>query len=267
VQFLGFLRHRFDIERPQEVAQKHVRAWLVDLVSAKAKQRTVRRKLASLRAFFSFLKKNGATKDNPVSKIPVPKIGRRLPAVVPAEGMDSLLGPTQFPDGFPGLRDRMILEILYTAGLRRAELLSLSLADLDRPGRRFRIRGKGNKERIVPWLPYLDALLDEYLAARREAFPEAGQALLLTDRGRPLYDKFVYNTTKHYLGLLPGLDRHNPHTLRHSFATHLASAGADINAVKELLGHSSLAATQIYLHNSLDRLKKVYEKAHPKGGK
>ncbi len=267
VQFFGFLRHRYELERPESVEQRHVRAWMVELVGAKAKQRTVRRKLASLRAFFAFLKKNGAIGENPVSKIPVPKIGRRLPAVVPAEAMEELLVASGFPDGFAGLRDRLLLEILYTAGLRRSELLRLTLSDLDRPGRRFRVLGKGNKTRLVPWLPYVEKLLDEYLSARQEAFPEAGNALLLTDRGEPIYDKFVYNTTKRYLGRLPNVDRHNPHTLRHSFATHLAAAGAEINAVKELLGHSSLAATQIYLHNSLERLKKVYEQAHPKGGK
>ena len=195
-----------------------------------------------------------------------PKTGKRLPAFVEEQKMDSLLEDITFPEGFKGLRDKLVLEILYQTGIRRSELIHLQISDIDFQNQLIKVLGKGNKERLIPINRQLSLLINDYLALRKTTFPdllEIGQ-LMLTDKGKPMYPKFVYNLVKKYLSYVTTQEHRSPHILRHSFATHLSNNGADLNAIKELLGHSSLAATQIYTHNTIDRLKEIYQQAHPK---
>lgn len=247
-----------------EVTPQHVRSWMVRLLEDGMSARSVNRKLSSLRSFYKFLMRRGAVPNNPFEKVTGPRMRKRLPPVISQSALQTLLDDMPFPDGFPGLRDRLIIELLYGAGLRRAELLALTPADIDRARRTMRIHGKGGKVRMVPFGTPLAKLIDRYLAACQEQGMSPEQGLILTDKGRKAYPKLVYNVVRRYLGAVTSSAQRGPHALRHSFATHLTEAGADLQAIRELLGHSSLAATQIYTQTSIKRLKTSYDQAHPK---
>ena len=228
--------------------------------------KSINRKLSTLKSLFQFLLKKEKIEIDPMLKVVSPKTGKRLPAFVEEQKMDSLLEDITFPEGFKGLRDKLVLEILYQTGIRRSELIHLQISDIDFQNQLIKVLGKGNKERLIPINRQLRLLINDYLALRKTTFPdllEIGQ-LMLTDKGKPMYPKFVYNLVKKYLSYVTTQEHRSPHILRHSFATHLSNNGADLNAIKELLGHSSLAATQIYTHNTIDRLKEIYQQAHPK---
>ena len=199
-------------------------------------------------------------------KVVAPKTGKRLPVVVQAKEIAGLFETINaFSDDYSGRRDRLMLELLYSTGIRRSELMGLNLEDIDPVRRQFKVLGKGNKERLVPFGPELAGSVENFIELRGKTFPESShRQLFLTDKGKPLYPKFVYNTVKRYLSMITTVEQRSPHVLRHSFATHLSENGADLNAIKALLGHSNLAATQIYTHNSIERLKEVYRQAHPK---
>ena len=202
-------------------------------------------------------------------KVQAPKVGKRLPSFVRQENMDHLMnGSIEFPPSFEGVRDRTILQLFYTTGIRRAELLNLKSDSIHWNAGQLKIKGKGGKERLIPLLPEMQAQLRAYLEVRTETWGESTEeALFLTNKGTRVYPKYVYNIVQRYLSQVTTLEKQSPHVLRHSFATHLANNGADLNAIKELLGHSSLAATQVYTHNSIERLKEVYQQAHPRGKK
>lgn len=264
-QFVTFLKEAQDLASAAEAKHVHVRAWVIALLGQSMSARTVRRKLSSLQAYYRFLLKHGALTENPLLKTTIPKIGKRLPAYAQERELEQLFEATDFPDDYIGQRDRLLLALLYTTGIRRAELLALRLSDIDFGRGTLRVLGKGNKERLVPFGLALAKQLQHYYTLRRTTFPDAEtDHLLLTGKGRPLYPKGVYNIVHRYLSLVTTIEQRSPHVLRHSFATHLSNHGADLNAVKELLGHASLAATQVYTHNSIERLRQVYEQAHPK---
>ncbi|MCB9080325.1 MAG: tyrosine-type recombinase/integrase [Lewinellaceae bacterium] len=264
-QFLAFLADQYDGIPAAEVTHQEVRAWVVELLSQDRAPSSIRRKLASLKSYFRFQQKHGYRTDNPLRQVPVPKMGKRLPVFVPEQAMENLLEQTTWPEGFSGLRDQLLVELLYGTGMRRAELLGLTCSAVDLHRGEVKVLGKRQKERLIPVGHSLQGLLEAYMAARREAFPTvATDHLLLTDKGEALYPKFVYNTVRRYLHLVTTLEKRSPHVLRHSFATHLSDRGADLQAVRELLGHANLAATQIYTHNSIEKLKRVYQQAHPK---
>ncbi|HMO38560.1 MAG TPA: tyrosine-type recombinase/integrase [Saprospiraceae bacterium] len=264
-QFVTFLKETQNLASAEEAKHAHVRAWVIALLGQSMSARTVRRKLSSLQAYYRFLLKHGALTENPLLKITIPKIGKRLPAYAQEQELEQLFEATDFPDDYTGQRDRLLLALLYTTGIRRAELLALRLPDVDFGRGTLRVLGKGNKERLVPFGLALAKQLQHYYTLRRTTFPDAEtDHLLLTSKGRPLYPKGVYNIVHRYLSLVTTIEQRSPHVLRHSFATHLSNHGADLNAVKELLGHASLAATQVYTHNSIERLRQVYEQAHPK---
>ncbi len=263
--FEEHLRRHFPEVEIAEVDAFHVRSWLLALLEAGKSPSTVQTELSALRSLFRFLRRRGLMAHDPLRKVIPPKKGKRLPAMVDAARLEQLFSLVEFEDDFTGWRDRLLLELLYGLGLRRGELLALTLESVDFGTAQLRVFGKRAKERVLPLGPNLQRSLRRYLDLRRQTFPSSPHPhLLLTDRGAPLNPSFVQRKVRHYLGLVTSQQKRSSHVLRHSFATHLLDHGADLNAVKELLGHASLAATQIYLHNSVARLQEVYRRAHPK---
>ncbi|MBK6903396.1 MAG: tyrosine-type recombinase/integrase [Saprospirales bacterium] len=264
-QFLTFAEVQYGLISVSEIGPLHIRAWMVDMLEHGISPRAINRKLSCLKTFFRFLLKRGWVQQSPMLKILAPKTGKALPVFVREEHLAQLLDEVVFPAGFEGARDRMMLELLYMTGLRRAELMGMTPESADFHRMQIRVKGKGGKERIIPILPDLAERLRAYIDLRRTSFEELPANLLLTDKGAPMYPKFVYRVVRKYLSMVTTVEKRSPHVLRHSFATHLSNKGADINAIKELLGHSSLAATQVYTHNAIEKLKEVYQLAHPKG--
>ena len=228
--------------------------------------KSVARKLSSLRSLFRYLLREGKVKDNPLEVVPVPKIGKKLPVFVPDDDMNELLDANFDYSDFASFRDMMILKMAYCTGMRRSELVGLKVADIDGSSRVIKIRGKGNKERLVPMLDELVADVDRYLQERQKVVGRSvtHNSFFVTDAGNPVNDMYVHRHVSKYLEKVKTLSRHSPHVLRHSFATALLNNGAGIEAIRELLGHSNLAATQVYTHNSFESLKRVYNKAHPR---
>lgn len=265
-QFFVYLRREYELEDAMAVQAIHVRSWTVSMMEDEYHANSVRRKLSTLKAFFNYLQKFHALKRNPMQKVVVPKTGKRLPSTLVATEFNHLLDQLSFSEDYPDQRDKMILEMLYGTGIRRAELIGLRLQHIDWSSSLLRVHGKRNKERLIPLSAHLIGLLKHYLQVRENEFGSGvPDRLFLTNQGKILYPKLVYNTVKRYLSLITSSEKRGPHVLRHSFATHLSENGADLNAIKELLGHSNLAATQVYTHNSIEQLKKIYKRAHPKG--
>ena len=264
-QFLTYARRFYAISQPGEVTRTIVRDWLAHLMENEYSPAAIRRKLSSLKSFYRLRQERGFQQENPTLKIPTPKLSRRLPATIEKKDLQRLFHQLSLNvEDFAGLRDYLLLSLLYETGMRRSELIGLTLSDADVESRRLTVTGKGNKQRLIPFSAKLGELIEHYVAKRSAVFKDStSSSLLLTDRGKPLYPKWVYNKVTHYLGGVSTEDKKSPHVLRHSFATHLSDNGADLNAIKTLLGHSNLAATQIYTHGSVERLRAVYEQAHP----
>ena len=248
------------------VTYQQVRSWMVALMDQGNEAKTINRKISSLRSFYRFLQRNELIKTNPMTQVRAPKIPKRLPVVITEQKMDTLLdGGFDFVDGFSGLRDRLIVELLYGTGIRLAELVGLKDEDVDIYEQQIRVLGKRNKQRIIPVHSSLAKLIADYNFQKlNQNFNNKSKTLIVTDNGRDVYPKFVYRTVRTVLSTVSTHDKKSPHILRHSFATSLLNRGADLNAIKELLGHSSLAATQVYTHNSVEKLKAIYKQAHPK---
>lgn len=264
--FEKYMADQYEISDPADVKHGQIRSWMVHLLEGGMTPRSVNRKLSSLRGYFRYLRKMGKLDTNPFARITGPRTGRKLPTVVQGNKMNNLLDDVVFPEGFTGIRDKLILTLLYMAGLRRSELIILRASDVDFKRMTLLVKGKGRKERIVPISRDTAQLISEYMEWKKEVseIANSDDVLIVTDKGKDAYPKFIYNKVKAYLSLVTSIDKRSPHVLRHSFATHLAEEGADINAIKELLGHSSLAATQVYTHTSIKRLKEAYDQAHPK---
>ncbi len=263
LQFDAFLK-----PYEKEVAQAlhiDIRNWMVSMMEQKITPRSINRKISTLQSFYKFLLRKGEIKKTPMAKVQTPKTSKRLPVFVELPGIEKLLKDTEFPEGYEGLRDKMIIELLYGTGMRRSELMNLKESDFDSYNSQVKVLGKGNKERIIPVHNQLTASIKHFIDEKRKAIPEQqGNFLIVNESGKKLDAATVYHCVKKYLNLVTTVDKRSPHTLRHTFATHLMNNGADINAVKELLGHSSLAATQVYTHNTIDKLKNIYKQAHPK---
>ena len=266
-QFAAYLRQEYELDEPAQATHPLIRGWIVSLMGQHLDPRTVNRKVACLRSYYKFLLRTHQLAANPMLRIKAPKMARKLPEFVPEESLNRLLNSFEFEASFAGARDQLVLETLYGTGIRLSELLGITDNDVDAGARTVRVTGKGNKQRVVPLNPSLLLVLEKYRAARLAEFGPSGggRPLLLTDKGAPLYEKLVYRTVKKYLSQVSTSAAHqHPHALRHAFATHLLGKGADLNAIKELLGHASLAATQVYTHLSVDRLKSVFDQAHPR---
>lgn len=262
-QFSIFLKTAYTIEKIEEADYQMVRSWIVTLSEEKLAKRSINRKLATLRAFYGFLAAKKKITANPMLRIVALKTDKPLPHYIEEKPMEKLLDEVVFDEGFEGQRDKITLELLYGTGIRLAELLGLTLNDVNFYEGQIKVLGKRNKERIIPITKGLQQQLQTYIE-KRAAFAKATNSLIITDKGLPAYAMFVQRIVKRYLGYVTSLKQKSPHILRHSFATHLLNNGADLNAVKDLLGHSSLAATQIYAHNSVEKLKRVFQQAHPK---
>jgi len=260
-----YLLSVYEISDEKQVSHSLLRSWMVELVSDKLQTKSIRRKISAVKSYFRFLLRKGEIEKNPASALSSPKLPRRLPKTLDPNCISSLIDHHFFKDDFEGYRDRLIIELLFDCGIRLSELIDLSEQDISFSQMQLRILGKGKKERILPLSKSLKELIIKYLTYRHEIYEtDAAFSLLLTDKGQKLYPNFVHRLLKKYLDTVTTAEHKNPHVMRHTFATTLLNNGADLNAIKTLLGHSSLAATQVYTHNSIEKIKKVYLQSHPK---
>lgn len=263
--FFQYLSHEYQLSDIKEITPALIRSWLASLKEKKATSKTINRKISSLKSFFKYQLKLQQISVSPVATISSLKISRRLPSFIEEKDLNTLLKNDFFPSTFAGKTDFLIFEILYQTGIRRNELIHLRETDIDRSAGSIKVLGKGNKERLVPVNNELLKSIDEYNSEKKKILGELSENFLLVNKkGKKLNPKYVYNVVKLNLAKVSTNERKGPHVLRHSFATHLTNNGAEINAIKELLGHSSLASTQIYTHNTIEKLKEVYKQAHPK---
>jgi integrase/recombinase XerC len=259
--FFGFLIEEYDAPPIKNVTASIIRTWLATLKEETMTAKSINRKISTLRSFYKYLMREGIMDTTPMHIITAPKIAKRLPVYVEEKDMQTLLDHVEFPEGRQGETEKLVLQLFYNTGMRTSELIGLKEKQIDLSNNQIKVLGKGNKERIIPVNNELMALLSGYI--KNKPAP-AAENVFVNEKGAPLYAKQVYNMVKKYLSLVTTVNKKSPHILRHSFATHLTNNGADLNAVKELLGHSSLAATQVYTHNSIEKLKEVFKKAHPK---
>ncbi len=262
-QFSEFLFSEFDITNVEEARHPHIRSWIVSLMDKDLSPKSVNRKIATLKSLYKFLLAREYIETNPTSQIKPLKTEKDLPSFVKESEITNLLDRVEFSADFSGQRDRLLLELLYSTGIRLSELIGLKETDVNFYENTIRVLGKRNKERIIPIGNSLIHLIADYQKLRKEMGSKEG-ALLLTDSGDPMYPMFIYRKVKNYLNAVTTLSKKSPHVMRHTFATHLLNKGADLNAVKDLLGHTSLAATQVYTHNSIEKLKAAFDQAHPK---
>ncbi|MEO6884351.1 MAG: tyrosine recombinase XerC [Bacteroidia bacterium] len=242
-----------------------IRLWMAELMQEKNSSRTVNRKLTVLKSFYKFLFREKIIEINPTLKVIAPKTSKKLPVFVEEKKMTILLDNVLFTDNFEGIRNKLIIELFYATGIRLSELVNLKEKDIDLFSGNLKVLGKRNKERILPIHAELKNKIEKYIVEKNNLNIEYEKGFLfVTDKGKKIYPKMVYRIVKLYLAQVTTIDKKSPHVLRHTFATHMLNNGADLNAVKELLGHANLAATQIYTHNTVEKLKKVYQQAHPK---
>lgn len=263
--FFAFLKEQFEEASVEQVKATYVRTWLARLKSEEVTSKTINRKISSLKSFYKYLLRQEIVTATPMATIISPKVGKRLPQYVEKKDIENLFENVEFPGDWNGKTEKLLLSILYNTGIRQAELIGLKESQLEKRNNTIKVLGKGSKERVIPVSSSLMQAMTAYREEKTRHFENADSVVLLVnDKGKKLYPKYVYNTARKYLALVTTIDKKSPHILRHTFATHLANNGADLNAVKELLGHSSLAATQVYTHNSIEKLKDVFKKAHPK---
>lgn len=269
-QFTAFLKRTYEIEKAEGATSTMIRSWMAEMMAGevrgedKLSARSVTRKASALRTFYHFLLKEGVITLDPMVKITTPKMPSTLPVFVTRKDIGTLFKDIEFPKTFEGVRDRLILEMFYATGIRLSELITMKEANVNIYNLTIKVFGKRAKERIIP----IPGILKEYVSAyrsERNKLGLKGEYFFVNKKGEQLYEKQVYLIVHNYLGMVTTLHKKSPHVLRHTFATHLLDNGADINSVKELLGHANLAATQVYTHNSLEKLKKVYKQAHPRG--
>ncbi|TSD63271.1 tyrosine-type recombinase/integrase [Inquilinus sp. KBS0705] len=276
-QFMLFLNPKDNLTpaytHPSEISHHDIRGWMVHLMDQKLIARSVNRKIATLRKYFKFLLQEGDIAVNPTSRIIAPKVPKNLPVVVDTDKLTRMLdngesNPSDadiFTHDFAGLRDKLVIEMLFGTGMRLAEITGLKESDINFYENTIKVLGKRNKERILPLNHELVLLLKRYLEVKKsEKFHNISVTLLVTNKGADAYPKLIYLIVQKYLSFISTQSKKSPHVLRHTFATSLLNKGADLNAIKELLGHANLSATQIYTHNSVERLKSIYKQAHPK---
>jgi integrase/recombinase XerC len=264
VSFFDYLVTQYGEVSLQQVSHSFIRSWLASLKDEGLKAKSLNRKISTLKSFFKFCIKTGVLAQTPMTKVTAPKNEKRLPGFVADKEIQNLFTHVAFPDTWQGRTDRLLLELFYHTGMRLSELIGLKDSNVNPHNRTLKILGKGNKERLIPVSP---GLMESIEAYQREKSGRAGAesgVLLVDEKGKGLAPRKVYTIVRGYLTQVTTIEKRSPHVLRHTFATHLTNNGADLNAVKELLGHSSLAATQVYTHNSIEKLRNIYKQAHPK---
>ncbi len=249
-----------------DVTHNEIRSWIISLMQDGLDPRSVNRKMAALRTYFKFLIKRDVITEDPTVRLFALKTSKKLPSIVKENEIAGLLSQFDSDDTFIGMRDKLILELLYGTGIRLSELIHLKKSDINLKEGLIKVLGKRNKERIIPLPAELILVIDDYTTSREKALGEytGDDFLVVTDKGRKTYPMYIYRIVNRFLGLFTTTDKKSPHVLRHTYATHLLNKGADLNAIKELLGHSSLASTQVYTHNTIEKLKAVFDQAHPK---
>ena len=263
--FFDFLLTQFGETQITAIKTTFVRSWLAELKEQGMESKSINRKISTLKSFFKYQLRQQTITVSPMTAIISPKVNKRLPQFVDKKDVTTLLTHVEFPDTWAGKTDQLILHLFYNTGMRQAELTGLKETDISKSNGSIKVLGKGNKERIIPVSNQLIQKMQDYMDDKRKALEAFDKTILLvTASGKKLYPRYVYSTVNKYLAMVTTIDKKSPHVLRHSFATHLMNNGADLNAVKELLGHSSLAATQIYTHNTIEKLKDIHKKAHPK---
>jgi integrase/recombinase XerC len=266
--FEKFLLHTFEHENLLEVNYGQIRSWIVSLVDGSISNTSVNRKIASLKAYYKFLMRTKQLEVSPLIKHKALKAKQKIQIPFSENELNQVLFKIQYPEGFEGIRDKLIIDLFYTTGIRRSELINLKQSNIDFSNQTLKVLGKRNKERILPLLPIISDEIKMYIAEKSHLeHINNKEYLFLTSKGNKLNESFVYRLINNYFSNVSEKVKKSPHILRHTFATHLLNNGADINSVKELLGHSSLASTQVYTHSSLAELKKVYKDAHPRGSK
>lgn len=263
--FFSFITQTFGELDLQDIKPAVVRSWLALLKEEGMESKSINRKISSLKSFFKYLLRQEVITVSPMATVISPKVNKRLPQFVEKKDVETLFKYVEFPDDWQGKTDRLILELFYNTGMRQAELVNLKESQLDSSKKVIKVLGKGNKERVLPLSEGLIKQLTDYIVKKRDQFEQPDTICVFVNaKGKKIYPKYVYNAVKTYLSNVTTISKKSPHVLRHTFATHLMNNGADLNAVKELLGHSSLAATQIYTHNTIEKLKDIHKKAHPK---
>ncbi|HMT74562.1 MAG TPA: tyrosine-type recombinase/integrase [Chitinophagaceae bacterium] len=247
------------------IGHGQIRSWLASLKDQGMQSKSINRKISSLKSFFKYYMKRGAIDATPMAKVISPKNGRKLPVFVKEEDAVKLISSLAISaEDWKGLNAKLLISIFYATGMRLSELIQLKEGQIDTGKGQIKVLGKGNKERVIPVGKEIIQMIMDYRIQKRKLIEKQDETFLVTEKGRPLYPKYAYILVNQYLGEVSTLEKKSPHILRHSFATHLMNNGADLNAVKELLGHSSLASTQVYTHNTIEKLKDIHKKAHPK---
>ena len=258
-QFSKFLSKEYNINSDiNQVTFQIIRSWIVFLLENNLNPRSVNRKISVLKSYYKFLLQEGRLSHNPMIKIISPKTSKRLPSFVDKDDIQSLLDKVKFENNYIGRRDRLIIEFFYVTGIRLSELINIKISDIDFNNNYIKVLGKRNKERLIPLSNNMINKLKNYVNENKIT------KYFFTNKGNKMYSKLVYRLVKKHLKLVRSIDNIGHHVLRHTFATHMLNNGADINAIKELLGHSNLNATQVYTHNSIEKLKSVYNQAHPR---
>jgi integrase/recombinase XerC len=263
VQFFDFIETQYDKVALSQISGSMVRSWLAGMKESEMTGKSLNRKISSLKSFFKYQIRQEALVKSPMETVISPKITKRLPAFVAEQDMEQLLSHLAFAEGWKGYTEKMVIQLFYATGMRLSELINCKENQLDISKSVIKVLGKGNKERILPMSKELSPSLAEYIKEKPD-LANGSPFLFVTEKGKNLQPRAVYSFVKFYLSQVTPLQKKSPHVLRHSFATHLMNNGADLNAVKELLGHASLAATQVYTHNTIEKLKEVFAKAHPK---
>jgi integrase/recombinase XerC len=259
-QFISFLSSEFQIiDEINEISFQIIRTWIASLLEKGLSPRSVNRKISTLKTYFKFLIREGKLIENPMMKVVAPKSKKRLPVFVEEDQIASLLNEVQFEEGFVGQRNRLIIELFYVTGIRLSELINIKISDVDFNNQSIKVLGKRNKERIIPLSSTTINSLNNFIENNQK-----NHFLFTNLDGMKLYTKLVYRLVNKYIAKISSVNKKSPHILRHTFATHMLNNGADINAIKELLGHANLSATQVYTHNTIEKLKTVYKQAHPR---
>ncbi len=260
IEFSDYSHRYFDVS-VQHVNHKVVRSWFAQMMEDGFQPSTIHRKSSTLKSFFKFLMVNRFLEKSPMDLVPLPKLKKNLPKFVDEKSLNVLLNELEFPNNYEGKRDKLIMDLFYQTGIRQSELIELTINDVDFSQQQIKVLGKRNKERIIPISSELNETINEFVTYRKT---DSVLNLIVTVSGKKIYPKLVYKIVNKYLSKVTTLSQRSPHVLRHSFATHMLNNGAELNSIKELLGHVNLSATQVYTHNSMEKIKTIYKQAHPR---